>query len=69
MLVPSVSFQTSDCLRSLIFDAIFKRGGPVISRTPNQPLHVMSRLMSPTGSFMNLVQELIRLSRSQALEQ
>jgi hypothetical protein len=44
------------CLTSLIiFEAIFKHGGPVIPRSPNQPLHLMSQLMRSTGSFMNLV--------------
>jgi hypothetical protein len=62
--------ESLTCLTSLIiFEAIFKHGGPVISRSLNQPLHLMSRLMSLTGSFMNLVQEPIHLSRSQALEQ
>jgi hypothetical protein len=26
----------------IIFEAIFKHGGPVISRSPNQPLHLIS---------------------------
>ena len=62
--------ESLTCLTSLvIFKAILKHGRPVISRSPNQPFHLMSRLMSTAGSLMNLMQKPIQLRRSQTFKQ
>src|SRR6266567_2974959 len=53
----------------IIFETVLKHAGLVEPRSPNQPLHLVSRLVSPTSSFVHLMQKPIRLGWSQTFKQ